>query len=80
MPREIVCPSCGNRGVGTTNDTGAFDVRGQLEGKAIRKCRKCGAGLAFGLFSGWFLGKPKVIPKDLWQRMQKLWNEEFGEK
>jgi hypothetical protein len=74
MAREIRCPSCGNAGEASVDDSGAFEVRGQFQGKAIRKCRKCGAGLTIG---GLF-GKPKVIPKDQWQRMEEVWHREFG--
>lgn len=78
MPKEIVCPSCGNRGDATIDEKGAFEVRGQLQGKAARKCNKCGAGLFVGLFSGALFGKPKVILSDLWKRMDGTWEREFG--
>ena len=78
MPHEIVCPSCGNGGEASIDDSGAFEVRGQFQGKAVRKCRKCGSGLAIGPFSGGFLGTPKLIPKDVWRRMEEVWHREFG--
>jgi len=78
MSREIVCPSCGNRGEAAVDESGAFEVRGQFEGRAVRKCRKCGAGLAIGPFSGGFLGKPRLIPTDIWKRMEDMWRREFG--
>lgn len=77
MAREINCPACGNRGEATIDDTGAFEVRGQLQGKAVRRCKKCGAGLLVGLFSGGFLGKPKLVPSILWERMLEVWGREF---
>ena len=78
MAIEITCPSCGNAGEASTGDGGAFEVRGQFQGKAIQKCKKCGAGLSIGPFSGGFFGKPKVIPREQWRRMDELWQREFG--
>jgi len=78
MPHETRCPACGNVGEDSVVDGGAFEVRGQFQGKAIRKCRNCGVGLSIGPFSGGFLGKPKVIPKDQWRRMEEVWRREFG--
>ncbi len=78
MPKEIVCPSCGNRGEATIDEKGAFEVRGQFQGKAVRKCNKCGAGFFLGIFSGILFGKPKVIPSDHWKLMEETWEREFG--
>jgi len=78
MADEILCPCCGSRGEATTDDTGAFEVRGRYQDKAIRKCRKCGAGLAIGLSSGGLFGKPSVIVKDTWERMEAEWEREFS--
>ena len=78
MPKMLVCPCCGNTGEAIIDDTGAFEVRGKFQGKAVRKCRKCGVGLAIGPFSGGLVGKPKIIPANIWQRMEAIWNEEFG--
>jgi hypothetical protein len=71
------CPSCGNIGEATIDNTGAFEVRGKFQGKAVRKCTKCGVGLLIGLFSGGVMGKPKLIPNDIWQRMEQMWEKEF---
>jgi len=79
MPKEIKCPSCGNRGEATIDDKGAFEVRGQFQGKATRKCNKCGVGLFLGPFSGVLFGKSRIIPSDLWKRMEETWEREFGE-
>lgn len=73
MSKEIQCPLCANRGEATTDDKGAFAVRGHFQGKAVRKCNKCGAGL----FLGW-LGRPKPIPSQLWQHMKESWERKFG--
>jgi hypothetical protein len=78
MPKDLFCPSCGNRGQATTDEAGAFEIRGQFEGKAIRKCNRCGAGLAIGPFSGGFFGEPQLIPKDIWKRMEEIWAQRFG--
>jgi hypothetical protein len=73
----IVCPKCGNRG---NSDAGvAFAVRGQYQGRAIRRCLSCGAGLLIGAFSGGLFGKPKVVPPEVWQKMQRTWEQEFGD-
>ena len=77
MAKEIICPSCGNRGEADLDDKGAFEVRGQFQGKAVRKCNNCGTGLFVGLFSGGLFGKPKLITADLWQSMEETWKREF---
>ena len=73
MAQHIRCPSCGNEGEATIDESGAFEVRGQFEGRPIRKCRKCGVGLVFGIF-----GSPKLIPVKVWNKLEKMWEEEFG--
>jgi len=78
MPKEIICPVCGNSGEASIDEGSAFEVRGQFQGKAVRKCNKCGAGLFIGLFSGGLFGKPKLIPDDFWARMKETWEREFG--
>lgn len=78
MPKEIICPVCGNRGEASIDEKSAFEVRGQFQGKAVRKCNNCEAGLFLGPFSGVVFGKPKVIPSDLWKRMEETWKREFG--
>jgi len=55
-----------------------FEVRGQLEGKAVKKCKKCGTGLLVGPFSGGFWGSPKIVPEKTWSRMEKMWEEGLG--
>ena len=71
MAKEVTCPACGNRGEATIDDTGAFEVRGQFQGKAVRRCKKCGTGFLFGLFFGIIFGKPKAIPSDLLKHMER---------
>jgi len=78
MGHKLVCPVCGNSGESSLDDDGAFEVRGQFQGKAIRKCRKCGSGLAIGPLSGGFVGRPEVIKDSLWRRMEEVWKREFG--
>lgn len=58
-----------------TDDDSDFEVRGQFQGKAVRRCRKCGAGLLVGLFSGVWLGKPQTISPELWAKMDALWRQ-----
>jgi hypothetical protein len=78
MSRRVVCPSCGIKGTESIDDHAEFEVRGVHNGKAIRRCRNCGAGIAVGVFSGLLFGKPTLIPNDLWQRMEAVWAREFG--
>lgn len=79
MARQINCPGCAAPGTVAPYDNVVFQTRGQFEGRPIAKCMKCGCGLVFGVFSGLFFGKPKLIPAEVWERMQELWREEFGE-
>lgn len=79
MPKEIICPKCGNQGKADIDDKSAFEVRGQFQGKPVRKCKKCGTGIFLGAFSGVFFGKPKIIPPDTWEKMEETWKREFGE-
>ena len=60
-----------NSGEEGDDASGAFEVRGQFEGKAVRMCRQCGTGLFVGLFSGVLLGRPRVIPprREVWERL-----------
>ena len=74
MAKTITCPKCGNYGEARVDNKGAFEVRGQYEGKPVRKCSKCGSGIYLGM-----LGKAKLIPTELWKRMEELWNKEFKE-
>lgn len=78
MARNIKCPWCGTVGAIAPYDEIVFQGRGQFDGKTIVKCMKCGNGLTFGLFSGIFFGKPNLILPEVWQRMEKMWREEFG--
>lgn len=73
MAHTIYCPRCNARGT-TPFDNVVFQGRGQNRGTPIAKCMKCGCGLAFGFFSGIFLGNPKLIPDDVWQAMEMRWN------
>src|SRR5256885_1106211 len=64
---KIRCPNCGNRGE-TRLDSDAFDARGMYEGKPVRKCRQCGAGV--------FVLPPrrvKLIDPQLWHRIEAAW-------
>ena len=74
----IVCPECGNRGEANDERGVRFEMRGKFEGCAVRKCLKCEVGLLIGAFSGGILGRPKVIPLEVWKRMQAMWAEEIG--
>jgi hypothetical protein len=68
--KPIVCPACGS--MGYPSDEELFEIRGQREGKPVRKCTRCGTGLFIRP-----LRKPQVIPHNLWVRMQELWQVEF---
>lgn len=80
MSKITICPNCGNKGEVAIDGLAAFDVRGQLDGKAVWKCNSCGCGLFLGLFSGGLFGTPKIIQTDMWRRMQDEWNRNFGNK
>jgi hypothetical protein len=73
MGKNIRCPNCNNTGAATIDETGAFEVRGTLEGRPVRRCRACGSGI----FLGW-LGGAKLSPPDLWKRMEESWRKESG--
>lgn len=67
--KPIVCPACGS--IGYPSDEELFEIRGQLEGKPVRRCTRCGTGLFIRP-----LRKPQVIPHNLWVRMQEVWQAE----
>jgi hypothetical protein len=69
--KPIVCPACGS--IGYPSDDELFEIRGQLEGKPVRRCVRCGTGLFIRP-----LRKPRVIPHNLWVRMQESWQAEFN--
>lgn len=74
MARKITCPTCGNTGDQNGDDAApAFAIRGQYAGRAVRKCLSCGSGLLIGVLSGSWIGKPEVIPRDLWMQMEAVW-------
>lgn len=68
--KPIVCPACGS--IGYPSDEELFEIRGQLNGKAVRKCTRCGTGLFVRS-----LRKPQAIPHNLWVRMQESWRVNF---
>lgn len=45
---------------------------GHVDGTPIRKCLSCGVGLSVG-----GLGRARVIPNDIWSKMQAEWNQAF---
>lgn len=67
---RISCP-CGNRG--RSGDDVAFETRGNLRGTPVQKCLACGRGL----FLKWPKGRTKLVPEADWERMQKIWAEQF---
>jgi hypothetical protein len=73
MP-TIKCPTCGRKG-GTEVGSHTFEVRGQLQGKPVRRCRNCGAGMTVGL--GLTGAKAQPIDPDLWRTMEASWAHEF---
>lgn len=62
------CPSCGNQGHPANPADQAFEVRGEIDGQRTRKCNRCGAGMALSR-----LGRPKLIPDDVWTGMEDKW-------
>lgn len=69
---NIKCPSCGNQG-STHIGSDAFEVRGTWEGKPVRKCLRCGAGMTVG-----FPKRIKLIEPGVWSQMEGSWGREFG--
>lgn len=78
MARQVKCPACGAVGEVAPFDREVFVGRGQVKGKPVVKCLRCGSGLFIGLFSGVFVGRPKVIPAELWSWMEEQWEARFG--
>jgi len=70
------CPKCGSKGEpGVTmpehpEGMEAFEIRGQIQGKHVFKCRQCGAGL---LRRGMFSNRLTVLPSETWQEMERQW-------
>ena len=64
------CPACGAQG--DARDESVFEVRGQWKNRPVRKCLACGAGLRVRVLMG-----PKLLPADLWVRMQESWDRNF---
>lgn len=69
---NIKCPNCGNQG-STHIGSDAFEVRGTWEGKPVRKCLRCGAGITVG-----FPKRIKLIEPRIWSQMEGSWGREFG--
>ena len=80
MARRIRCPNCGADGTIAPTDQKVFQGRGRDGTTPIVKCMECGCGLAFGIFSGTFIGSPKVIPSDVWTRMEEIWRKAVAER
>lgn len=64
------CPNCG--AYGAASDEEVFEVRGQVEGRPVRKCRNCGEGLMIGR-----LGRARLIPDEIWSKMDAEWEQAF---
>lgn len=77
MSRILTCPSCDCVGYADPFGGGEFEVRGVFRGKAVHRCRACGCGLFLGMFSGILLGRPRLIPPDLWDLMQSTWAKQI---
>jgi len=67
------CPKCGASGIVSIDGLGAFDIRGQLDGKGVWKCNKCGSGLYSRSTIGIVDGKLKPIPDEVWNNMKRQW-------
>jgi hypothetical protein len=69
------CPRCGTSGIISIDGLGAFDIRGQFEGKGVWKCNNCGSGLFSNSTIGIVDGKLKLIPDEVWNNMKRQWGE-----
>jgi hypothetical protein len=75
MAATLTCPSCGRFGESGLAEVGPpaeFEIRGQLRGKPVRKCKNCHCGFTAGRF------RTKRIDDHLWARMEESWAREFG--
>jgi CheY-like chemotaxis protein len=73
MPK-ITCPNCGQRGR-TEAWSEEFELRGQWQGKPVRKCHNCGAGMT--VVPSLTGAKAKLIDEALWDEMEKSWERPF---
>jgi len=76
MGKLLTCAHCGNRGragLRAVGEAEAFDIRGVLRGRPVRKCNECQAGVTVGAF-----GRTKPIEAALWREMTASWEREFG--
>lgn len=69
MPR-ITCPTCRTSGA-SESDSEGFETRGQWQGKAVRKCISCGAGMTVHL--GLTGVKTRAIDAAQWEKMCEVW-------
>jgi hypothetical protein len=69
MPK-ITCPTCGQRGQ-TEEGSKDFESRGQWEGRPVRKCLNCGAGLT--VVPSLLGAKARLIEPPLWNRLEEVW-------
>jgi predicted RNA-binding Zn-ribbon protein involved in translation (DUF1610 family) len=76
-PRLMACPHCQFCSDASRDEPMGFEARGQFNGKAVRRCTRCGGGFFVSLRLAWFGGSPEPIPAPLWQRMQEVWNAQF---
>jgi len=84
---RLTCPWCGAEGTDVEpvpkrlrgpswtpskgEDEYAFEVRGNLRSRPVRKCLACGNGIRVTVLPPHF----RKIPTDDWQRLQGLWSQ-----
>lgn len=81
--RPLTCPKCGNHGDASETTPTGFEVRGQYEGAAVRRCQRCASGLFVKVSGGWMPWSKatisaELVPDDLWVRMQDLWQRRMA--
>lgn len=66
------CPFCGASGSKWEEDQ--FEIRGQIEGRPVRRCKACGTGFVFTRL----LGRTRQIPDPIWEKMLAEWDRRMG--
>src|SRR3954467_6047096 len=77
MPR-LTCPICGNEG--NLKQSYGFERRGKWpDGHyPVVKCNDCGCGLVVKPTFLIFGARAGVIPGDVWDKMERMWNRELS--
>jgi DNA-directed RNA polymerase subunit M/transcription elongation factor TFIIS len=73
----LTCPRCGARGeLRGTDET--FQPRGHVGRVPVRKCRKCGAGIAVRFRFLMFGARAELIANETWSDMERRFARAVG--